>query len=52
MYKWSSFDEIRRNPSKSGNISTTPEIESPESSAYRWETKGQNAGALGGFGGG
>ena len=25
MYKWSSFDEIRRNPSKSGNISTTPE---------------------------
>ena len=25
MYKWSSFDEIRRNPSKSGNISTSPE---------------------------
>ena len=25
MYKWSSFDEIRRSPSKSGNISTTPE---------------------------
>ena len=25
MYEWSSFDEIRINPSKSGNISTTPE---------------------------
>ena len=42
LYKWSSFDEVGKNSSKSGNIATTLENESPGSSASRWETKGQN----------
>ena len=42
LYKWSSFGEIGRNPSTSGNIAPTPENESPGPSASRWETKGLN----------
>ena len=41
MYELSSFVEIGRNPSISGNIVMTLGIEGPGSSASRWETKGQ-----------
>ena len=41
MYELSSFDEIGRNPSISGNIATTLGIEDPGSSASRCETKGE-----------
>ena len=36
LYKWSSFDEIGRNSSESGNIATALGIESPGSSASKW----------------